>query len=217
MSEAAPGLPDSEAFATEERAELAAALRVLIDATMSVEDVDGTTLLAVADDVRALSVRLGHGRDEGPGYRPRNHGDYLPRSPIVGEASPLSPRLDWEAVREDGRVVVTAHGTFGAPYEGPPGFVHGGWIACAFDEVLGIANIASEHPGMTARLTVHYRRPTPLFRELTVRAWVDRVEGRRIMSRAEMYDGDTLTAEADGIFVQPRPELAAQYFGPQPG
>ena len=42
----------------------------------------------------------------------------------------------------------------------------------------------------------------------------DRVEGRRIMSRAEMYDGDVLTAEAEGLFVQPRPELAEQYFGP---
>ena len=53
------------------------------------------------------------------------------------------------------------------------------------------------------------------FRELVLRAWVERVEGRRIMSRAEMYDGDTLTAEAEGLFVQPRPEVAHQYFGPR--
>ena len=41
---------------------------------------------------------------------------------------------------------------FGAAYEGPPGSVHGGIIAAAFDEVLGmtqslmmkIANLASE-------------------------------------------------------------------------
>ena len=33
------------------------------------------------------------------------------------------------------------------------------------------------------------------------------------MARGEMWDGETLTAEADGIFVQPRPELAAEYFG----
>ena len=57
-------------------------------------------------------------------------------------------------------------------------------------------------------------RPTPLFRELRFRAWVDRVEGRRIMSRAELWDGETLTAEAEGLFVQPRPELAEQYFEP---
>jgi acyl-coenzyme A thioesterase PaaI-like protein len=217
VSEAAPGLPDSPAFASKARAELAASMRDLIDAVMSVEDVDDDTLREIARDVEQLSFRLGRRRDEGAGYQPRHHGDYLPRSPIVGEASPLSPRLDWERVDEpDGGIVVEARGTFGAAYEGPPGFVHGGWIACAFDEVLGIANITSGNPGMTARLTVHYRKPTPLFHELVVRAWNDRVEGRRILSRAEIWDGDTLTAEADGIFVQPRPELAAQYFGARP-
>jgi acyl-coenzyme A thioesterase PaaI-like protein len=217
VSEAAPGLPDSPAYATQARAELAASMRELIDAVMSVEDVDDDTLRDLAHDVEQLTFRLGRGRHEGAGYQPRNHGDYLPRSPIVGEASPLSPRLDWERVDEPGgRVIVIARGSFGAAYEGPPGFVHGGWIACAFDEVLGIANISSGNPGMTARLTVHYRKPTPLFRDLEVRAWLDRVEGRRIMSHAEIWNGDTLTAEADGIFVQPRPELAAEYFGPRP-
>jgi acyl-coenzyme A thioesterase PaaI-like protein len=216
VSEAAPGIPDSAAFATPERSELATAIRTLIDTVMSVEDAEPETLRAVAQEVDQLTFRLGRGRDEGAGYRPRSHGDYLPRSPIVGEASPLSPRLDWEMItRADGTVGVEARGTFGAAYEGPPSFVHGGWVACAFDEVLGIANIVAGHPGMTARLTVHYRRPTPLFNELVLRAWLERVEGRRIMSRAEMYDGDTLTAEAEGLFVQPRPELAEKYFGPR--
>src|SRR6202162_5887783 len=148
---------------------------------MSVEDVEADTLHTVAQEVEQLTFRLGRGRDEGAGYRPRSHGDYLPRSPIVGEASPLSPRLDWEVVtRDDGTPAVEARGTFGAAYEGPPSFVHGGWIACAFDEVLGIANIVAGHPGMTARLTVHYRRPTPLFHELRFRAALERVEGRPI-------------------------------------
>lgn len=212
MSEAAPGLPDSPAYATEERAQLAAAVRRLIDAVMTTEDVDGGTLVDIADDVHRLADRLGRSRDDGPGYEPRSHGDYLPRSPIVGESSPLSPRLDWKPVDRG----VEGRGVFGAAYEGPPGFVHGGWIACAFDEMLGIANIDSGNPGMTARLTVHYRRPTPLFKALVFKAWTERIEGRRIMSRAEVWDGDTLTAEADGIFVQPRPELAEQYFGPRP-
>ena len=38
MSEAAPGLPDSPAYATEQRAILAAAIRELIDVTMSPAD-----------------------------------------------------------------------------------------------------------------------------------------------------------------------------------
>jgi acyl-coenzyme A thioesterase PaaI-like protein len=213
MSEAAPGLPDSAEFATPERAQLAEAMRELIDAVMVSRDAGGDELLGVADDVRRLAFRLSGGtqRTQDPGYEPRSHGDYLPRSPVVGEASPLSPRLDWDVV--DGRV--EARGTFTAAFEGPPGFVHGGMIALAFDEILGIANIAAGHPGMTGTLTIRYRRPTPLYRPLRFRAWVDRVEGRRIMSKGEVWDGDVLTAESHGIFVQPRPELAAEYFGPR--
>src|SRR6185437_8901254 len=111
VSEAAPGIPDSAAFATPERSELATAIRTLIDTVMSVEDADPATLRAVAQEVDQLTFRLGRGRNEGAGYRPRSHGDYLPRSPIVGEASPLSPRLDWEMItRADGTVGVEARG-----------------------------------------------------------------------------------------------------------
>jgi len=34
------------------------------------------------------------------------------------------------------------------------------------------------------------------------------------MSRAQVWDGETLTAEAEGLFVQPRPERALEIFGP---
>jgi len=191
-------------------------VRGLIDAVMTTETTDPALLLQVAAGAEALAARLGSGRDSGAGYRPRSHGDYLPRSPVVGDASPLAPRIDWDLSDDalDGKPGIEAHGTFGAPYEGPPGHVHGGMIALAFDEVLGIANIAAGHPGMTARLTIHYRKPTPLFHELRFHAALDRVEGRRIMSRAELWDGETLTAQADGVFVRPRPERALEIFGP---
>jgi len=51
VSEAAPGIPDSAAFATPERAELAAALRLIIDTVMSTEDVEAQTLHDVAVEV----------------------------------------------------------------------------------------------------------------------------------------------------------------------
>ena len=219
MSEAAPGLPDSPAFATPERARLAEAVRSLIDAVMTTEGDDPAVLLEVADGAEQLAERLGGSRAAGAGYRPRTHNDYLPRSPVVGDASPLAPRIEWDTSDDalDGKPGIEAHGTFGAAYEGPPGHVHGGMIALAFDEMLGIANIAAGHPGMTARLTIHYRKPTPLFHDLQFRAGVDRIEGRRIMSRAELWDGDTLTAQAEGLFVRPRPERAIEIFGPEAG
>jgi acyl-coenzyme A thioesterase PaaI-like protein len=90
---------------------------------------------------------------------------------------------------------------FGAAYEGPPGCVHGGFVAAAFDEVLGYAQSLTGNPGMTGTLTVRYRRPTPLHTELRFEAHVDRVEGRKIFALGTLHAGETLCAEAEGIFV----------------
>ena len=70
-----------------------------IDTAMSVSDVDDETLSEVARDVEQLTFRLGRTREPGAGFSPRSHGDYLPRSPIVGEASPLAPRLGGKRCR----------------------------------------------------------------------------------------------------------------------
>jgi acyl-coenzyme A thioesterase PaaI-like protein len=80
--------------------------------------------------------------------------------------------------------------------------VHGGWIAAAFDEVLGFTQSLTGHPGMTGTLTIRYRRPTPLHTELRFRGRVDRVEGRKIFTSATLHAGADLCAESDGIFVR---------------
>lgn len=211
MSEAAPGTGDDPVFASPARAELAQSLRELIEASMTARNASEAELARATELVRTATAALGRPPVlGGPGYTPSSHGDYLPRSPVVGESSPLSPRFDWSV--DAGRVCVV--GQFGAAYEGPPGCVHGGMIALAFDEVLGIVNIANDCPGMTGTLTIRYRSPTPLYTPLRFDAWLERRDGRRIQSKAQLFAGDRLCAEADGLFVQPRPEWAAQYFGP---
>jgi Thioesterase superfamily len=214
MSEAAPGFPDREQFATPERARLAEAVRRAIDVVMTLEDATAEQMEAAALSIENAAALLAGPRAvdlDAPrrSSRGSDHYDYLPRSPIVGESSPLAPPIAWEWVPPKilGRVV------FGAAYEGPPSYVHGGIIALAFDEMLGMANIASGHPGMTGTLTVRYRRPTPLYHEVAFEAWVVRVEGRRIATRGTLSYEDTLCAECDGVFIQPRPELATEYFG----
>jgi acyl-coenzyme A thioesterase PaaI-like protein len=118
-------------------------------------------------------------------------------SPIMGAANPLAPPVSLESA--DGIVKGTA--TFGSAYEGPPGCVHGGWLAAAFDEVLGMAQSMGGNPGMTGTLTVRYRRPTPLHRQLVFEGELDRVEGRKIFTQGRcLLDGE-VTAEAEGIFI----------------
>jgi acyl-coenzyme A thioesterase PaaI-like protein len=118
-------------------------------------------------------------------------------SPIIGAANPLSPPLSARIV--DGRVEATA--TFGTPYEGPPASVHGGMIAAAFDEVLGMAQSTTGAGGMTGTLTIKYRNPPPLHREVRFVGWVERVEGRKIFARGTLHAGEILCAEADAIFI----------------
>jgi hypothetical protein len=120
------------------------------------------------------------------------------RSPVIGLSNPVAPPLDMTPQR-GGRV--TGGGSFGGAYEGAPGCVHGGHLAAAFDELLGMACIFSGNPGMTGELTVRYRRPTPVKTPLRFEGRLDRVEGRKIYTSGEIYAGDTLTAESSGLFI----------------
>ena len=200
-------------FVTPQRQRLAETIRHLVDAALTMEDATEEQLGTAADMTEAVARHLGREpHDDDRGVRTRSelgHADYLPRSPLVGELSPIAPPMTWSAV--DGEIHM--RGRYHAAYEGPPGYVHGGWIALTFDELLGMANIESGHPGMTGRLTVRYLKPTPLHRAVTLRGWTERVEGRRIVARGELEVDGVRTAEAEGLFVTIDPRLAAEYFG----
>lgn len=118
-------------------------------------------------------------------------------SPIIGRANPIASPLNPQMIGD--RVEATA--IFGTAYEGPPASVHGGIIAASFDEVLGMAQSTTLHSGMTGTLTIKYRSPTPLYREVKFAGWVDRVEGRKIFAKGTLHAGDVLCAEAEGIFI----------------
>ncbi len=99
---------------------------------------------------------------------------------------------------------------YGYAYEGPPGCVHGGMIAAAFDEVLGFAQSLSGKPGMTGTLTIRYRKPTPLDTDLLFEGWVEKVEGRKIFTVGHCKAGEEITAEAEGLFISVDFEKMAQ-------
>jgi acyl-coenzyme A thioesterase PaaI-like protein len=118
-------------------------------------------------------------------------------SPFTGRANPISPPITLQEI--DG--LVHARAVFGAAYEGPPGCVHGGYVAAAFDEVLGATQSLSGAPGMTGTLTIKYRSPTPLHEPLHFVGRLSRVEGRKIFTDGTLYAGERLCAEAEGIFI----------------
>ena len=193
-------LPASRAWAQKRR--LAAALREIIDLLLT-SDAPEQQLAGAADAAaRFADLLKTHPRRqrvwgdvESAGGE--DSGAFFDQSPLSGLSNPLSPPMRLEVT--GGRVIATA--VFGAAFEGPPGHVHGGFVAAAFDEVLGFAQALTGNPGMTAGLTIRYRRPTPLRTALRFDAGVDRVEGRKIFASGTLVAGETVTAEAEGIFV----------------
>ncbi len=129
-------------------------------------------------------------------------GAFFDQSPLIGLANPLAPPI---TVGRTGDRTAAATVTFGSAYEGPPGCVHGGFVAAAFDEVLGYAQSMSGAPGMTGTLKVRYRKPTPLHQQLRFEARFVRMEGRKIFCEGTVEANDVITAEAEGIFISARP------------
>ena len=196
------------------RHQLAAAMRSVIEelATSSATDEAFEQARDLVQQAAALLV----GREHGRGYtgaeaslaEQQSSGSFLDFSPFIGRLNPLAPPI--VMTRGDGvgvDTVVTGTVTYGSAYEGPPGCVHGGFIAAGFDEVLGFTQSMSGQPGMTARLQVQYRSPTPLRRPLRYEGRIDHVDGRKIHTRATLHHGDTLCAEAEALFVSMKPEV----------
>jgi acyl-coenzyme A thioesterase PaaI-like protein len=124
---------------------------------------------------------------------------FFDHSPLIGLANPLSPPISLMADRE--QMTVEGKVVFGPAFEGPPACVHGGFISAAFDEVLGYVYSLTGNPGMTARLTIDYKRPTPLNTELLFKAQLVRVDGRKTYASGKVFANDRLTATAEALFL----------------
>lgn len=187
---------------------LAEAMRRVIESLVGTGAPIGL-VTAAADELERIAARF-DGIPTDPEYQSyretANIGDdphaSFELSPFIGRANPLSPPI---TLRDEGDAVV-ATGVFGAAYEGPPGCVHGGYVAAAFDELLGATQSLSGAPGMTGTLTVRYRSPTPLHTELRMVGRIRTIEGRKIFTDGTIHAGDRLCAEAEGIFISIAPE-----------
>lgn len=129
----------------------------------------------------------------------------------TGHSNPLSPPLElWsDAERVHARVEFSQ--AYAESVEAP--WVHRGYIAAAFDHLLGYAQMLAGEAGMTARLQVTHFEPVPACVPLRMEAWVTRIDGRRkhclgqlFVSLPSQNGPETLAAEAEGVFVvSPRP------------
>ena len=104
-------------------------------------------------------------------------------------------------VADDNSVYATV--VFDESKEGGRGILHGGAIAAVLDEAMGTAAGENGTPGYTVTMTYNYKAHIPLNEEITVRAWVERVEGRKVFAEcdAQLADG-TVAVTGSGLFIQ---------------
>jgi uncharacterized protein (TIGR00369 family) len=191
--------------------ELGTALRELVDAAVRTE-VSLTELAEATGLARELAARLRAESRELYDIASVDDPEIGERwySPVYGPGNPVAPPMV-VADSAEGRV------TLGKPHEGPPGLVHGGVVATLLDHVLARAIRAAGRGGLTATLTVTYRRPVHLGVPLLATADIGTTDGRRTTARARLVAADdpgTTLAEADGRCVALRPERAADVFAP---
>jgi hypothetical protein len=102
---------------------------------------------------------------------------YIDHSCDIGTFNPCFPEYTISVAGHH------ASGTVSFPiaYEGPPGLVHGGFLAVFFDSVIQHHNCDVGVAGKTRSLDMRYRRPTPLETEL-IFTTSHSVDGPRVSS-----------------------------------
>jgi len=169
--------------------------RALLDATRHLADCVWRSLAEpevrreVAAEVRALAARLGPFEALAPVGTPYGR-------PLPGRGHPLLPPMQLSA---RGRRM-TGSVAFTSAHAGAGDAVHGGHVTLLFDELLG-GVAASVAQSRTAWLHVDYRSLTPVGADLTIEAWLDRVEGRKVHVKGRLLDRERVCADAEALFI----------------
>ncbi|SIO86482.1 PaaI family thioesterase [Nocardiopsis sp. JB363] len=174
----------------------------LIDAVANTE-VDTDTLAETAATVEGLTERLNVARRQIGTMVSRELGDGTTEigtitNIVAGDTNPAAPRLALMRTDEGLRAEITLN----TIYQGPPGLVHGGWIAAMLDQAVGSVSAVETSPGLTANLEIDYRRPTPLFTPLEITSWVERVEGRKVYVAGQIRAHGKITAEGTALMIR---------------
>jgi acyl-coenzyme A thioesterase PaaI-like protein len=183
--------------------ELAQAVRELMEATVRAR---GGDLRRATELVREATGQLKDLR-EGPWVV--GGVSASPYNTVLGIGNPIAPPV---ALTSRGSQGIRAEATFGTPYEGAPGLVHGGVLAMVMDQVFGEAGIAAQVAGMTIGLEIRYAAPTPVHVPLVFEAHVVTAGERVVEMAGSITSGDTTTVTATATFFRLTEEHARRIF-----
>ena len=193
-----------EATYWQARQRLASATRALNEKLVST-DIDPELAAALTEKIEGLAAELSQTQQVTGLVDMAKRGQRGTIDDVMGElvsvggrSHPCSPELRWQEASNR----ITGTVKFSQAFEGPPGHVHGGWVAGVLDHLMGMTHVRTGHPGMTGGLSVRYLKPTPLNQRIGVSAQATELDDKRTEVKAEMRFGETTTATAEAIFVR---------------
>jgi hypothetical protein len=179
-----------------ETVELAQVIRDLMCTVLSLER-PSAEVQELRRELRAVQQRLAAEMpaDLAPRVGDNAHPEqrvYLDHSRDVGRYNACFPDYEMSVADQRGEGTVE----FPLVYEGPPGIVHGGFLALFFDCALQQLNCDLGAAGKTRSLSMRYRRPAPILTKL--RFIVQRtISDRTIVATGELFQDDELLCAAE--------------------
>jgi len=193
---------------TPSSAELAAEIRELA-AILHEFEADPESRAMALDNLKKAQMTLAKGRRRLRWYEQSGGFDTAKTrnrdlSPFSGELNVMAPPMSFTSGENDrGEPALVGRVNLDRLREGPPHTVHGGVVAGLFDEILGAGQrLSGRMGGVTGRLVVRYRKPTPLSDDLEFRAWIHDDRSRRLVMRSDCRVGGAVTAEAEAVFIR---------------
>ena len=106
-------------------------------------------------------------------------------------------------------------------FEGWDGIAHGGILATVLDEVMAWSLVGEDNWGLTARLSIEFKKPVEMGIPIRAEGWITRSRRRLVDTAARLTDASTggALATATGVYVaasEARKRELRQRYGYRP-
>ncbi len=144
-----------------------------------------------------------------PGWKEVNYPEEYrkQRSFVIGDHSGDRLTVRYFTRESDNRFFGKVY--FGVATQGPPGHAHGGSMAAVLDEAMGFAAWLAGQTVVAAKIIVEYIEMLPVNSVVTVEAWVESIDGRKVVTKGKIYSGDLVYSTSEGLFIN----VPAEKFG----
>ncbi len=154
-------------------------------------------------DVTTNGLDAGWSAGDGWGFVPDDDGFYPAHRDCCFGCGPANHIGLGLRIRDGAAGDLVCDYSFDDRFAGGPGVAHGGAVAAVLDDVIGAVSLAHGVPRVTARIEVDYRSPIARGQDVTIRARLVAVAGRKATVAGEMRDArGRILAEATAIMVE---------------